>query len=390
MLRRRMTAETTNDKMARPLLEWLLRKYPDTPKTRAKQWIAAGRVSVHGQIIRLPHQLLPDPQDALSLLDRHATTLECGATGWQIHPQLTILHLDAAIAVVNKGAGLLSAPAPKCKISALSILHDFLAGTVRVKDHGANGHALSLPPAYRRLHPWLVQRLDQNTSGVFCMALNPTAQQQLIEQLKQHTMRREYVAYVEGRPPQPKGTWKNWLKLSEDGLRQIVISSEEAKATGTQHLVEAITHYEVITEFPQAGGRTVVSKLRFRLETGRKHQIRAQAAFAGVPLIGDSTYNRAYRDNNPVVPRIKFPRQALHAETLILEHPAQPGKQMVWSVPLPKDLQQLEALLRAGRGAGQHKPQGQPHFKGTRHSGKQGPRQNNWRSNADLPCGGRS
>ena len=47
----------------RPLLDWLLRKHPDTPKGRAKQWIVAGRVSVGGSIIRKPPQLLPDPGD---------------------------------------------------------------------------------------------------------------------------------------------------------------------------------------------------------------------------------------------------------------------------------------------------------------------------------------
>ena len=54
----------------RPLLDWLLQKYPDTPKTRAKQWIAAGRVSVNGVTIRQANQLLPDPQDKLELHDR--------------------------------------------------------------------------------------------------------------------------------------------------------------------------------------------------------------------------------------------------------------------------------------------------------------------------------
>ena len=61
-----------------PLLDWLLRKHPDTPKSRAKQWILAGRVTVNGVIIRKPHQTMPDPGDALELLDRHATTLDCG------------------------------------------------------------------------------------------------------------------------------------------------------------------------------------------------------------------------------------------------------------------------------------------------------------------------
>ena len=63
---------------AKPLLVWLLLKHPDTPKSRAKQWIVAGRVSVKGVVIRKPHQSIADPGDSLELRARHATTLDCG------------------------------------------------------------------------------------------------------------------------------------------------------------------------------------------------------------------------------------------------------------------------------------------------------------------------
>ncbi len=341
-----MTMDADNAKTTRPLLEWLLRVFPDTPKTRAKQWIAAGRVSVNGQIIRLPHQQLPDPQGTLKLLHRETTALECKVNGWRIHPRVALLHLDAALAVVDKGAGLISVPAENVDLSALSIVADFLAGNLRAMECGADGRGRSLPPAYRRLKPLPVHRLDQYTTGVLCTAMNPTARRLLIDQLKAHTMQRAYVAFVEGRPPAAKGTWKNWLKLRDDELRQFVIGDEEAQVAG-EAAVEAITHYEVLAEFPLANGRDVVSKLRFKLETGRKHQIRAQAAFAGLPLIGDQTYNRRYREAEGAV-HIDFPRQALHAETLTLIHPGT-GAQMTWAAPLPKDMRQLEGLLRAKR-----------------------------------------
>jgi 23S rRNA pseudouridine1911/1915/1917 synthase len=174
-----------------PLLDWLLRKHPDTPKSRAKQWILAGRVSVNGVIIRKPHQTIPDPGDALKLRDHQAATLDCGS-GWQIHPRVSLLYLDAALAIVNKGPGLISVPASNCDLSALSILADFLAGKLKAQNRGVTGK--SLPPAYCRLEPLPVHRLDQYTSGVFCMATNPAARHHLIEQLKAHTMKREYVA----------------------------------------------------------------------------------------------------------------------------------------------------------------------------------------------------
>jgi 23S rRNA pseudouridine1911/1915/1917 synthase len=330
---------------ARPLLDWLLRKHPDTPKTRAKQWIVAGRVSVSGVVIRKPHQTIPDPGDALELRARHATTLACGS-GWQIHPRVSLLYLDAALAIVNKGPGLISVPAADGDLSALSILADFLAGTLKARDRSVAGK--SLPPVYRRLQPLPVHRLDQYTSGVFCMATSPGARHHLIEQLKAHTMKREYVAFVEGRSSAPKGVWRQWLQLSRDELRQHVLSETQARAAGAEAR-EAITHYEVIAEYPFAGGTRFVTKLRLRLETGRKHQIRVQAANAGLPLLGDRTYNPAVRVPDATNTRIDFPRQALHAEILTLEHPDQPGTRMSWTAELPKDLRQLENDLRSRR-----------------------------------------
>jgi len=328
-----------------PLLDWLLRKHPDTPKGRAKQWILAGRVSVSGGVIRKPHQLLTDPGDTLELDGGHATTLDCGS-GWQIHPRVSLLYLDSTLAIVNKGSGILSVPAPNCNLSALSILADLLAGRLNAQNRGVAGK--SLPPNYRKLQSLAVHRLDRDTSGVFCIATNSAARNHLIEQLKAHTMRREYVAFVEGRLGTPTGTWRQWLQLSRDELRQHVLSATNAKAPGGE-AQEAITHYEVIAEYPLADGKRFVTKLRLQLETGRKHQIRVQAAHAGHPLIGDRTYNPAWRGPDPANRPIDFPRQALHAEVLTLEHPEKPGQRMFWTAELPKDLRQLEAALRSSR-----------------------------------------
>jgi 23S rRNA pseudouridine1911/1915/1917 synthase len=340
-----VTTETSTGDQPGPLLDWLLRKYPGTPKTRAKQWILAGRVSVNGVILRKPHQPIPNPVRTLQLLERRATTLDCG-TGWNIHPRVSLLYLDAALAVVNKGPGLISVPASDCDLSALSILDDFLAGRLKARDRGVAGK--TLPPPYRRLHPLPVHRLDQYTSGVFCMAMNPAARLHLIDQLKAHTMKREYVAFVDGRSKTPSGTWRQWLELSDDELRQHILPESQARA-GSSEAKEAITHYEVVAEYRVAGGSGFVTQLRLRLETGRKHQIRIQAANAGMPLLGDRTYHPAYRARERAASFIDFPRQALHAQVLTLEHPEQPGTRMSWTAQLPRDLRQLEADLRSRR-----------------------------------------
>jgi 23S rRNA pseudouridine1911/1915/1917 synthase len=344
MVKCRLRRDAINDNQ-QPLLAWLIRAYPDTPKTRAKQWILAGRVCVKGVVIRRPHQLMLDPGPTLQLLDRRASTLQCGA-GWQIHPRVSLLYLDSALAVVNKGPGLISVPAPNTELSALSILGDFLAGRLKAQDRGVAGK--SLPAAYRRLELLPVHRLDQYTSGVFCIACNPAARGNLIEQLKAHTMKREYLAFVEGRSPERKGTWRQWLELSQDEMRQRIIPEPQAREAQSK-AQEAITHYEVVAEYPLAESNGFVTKLRLRLETGRKHQIRIQAAYAGLPLIGDRTYHRSYREGSLTEKPIDFPRQALHAEVLTLEHPDQAGQRLSWKAQLPKDLRQLEAALQSKR-----------------------------------------
>lgn len=331
-----------------PLLDWLLRKFPGTPKTRAKQWIAAGRVSAGGSVIRKPHHMMTDPGDSLRLLDRNATTLDCGG-GWQIHPRVGLLYLDSAIAIVNKGPGLLSVPAASADLSALGILADFLAGDMKALEHGDAGK--TLPPAYRKLQPMPVHRLDQYTSGVFCIAVNAAARAHLIEQVRAHTMKRVYLAYVEGRVAETKGVWRDALKQTVDELRQQIIPPSDPAFPEAE---EAVTHYEVAEVYPLKDGG-FATKLRLRIETGLKHQIRAQAAHHGVPLIGDRTYNTKCRDAifsrsaADVSPLVRFDRQALHAESLTLEHPNHPGKRVTWRAEAPKDLRQLESLLRASR-----------------------------------------
>jgi 23S rRNA pseudouridine1911/1915/1917 synthase len=329
----------------KPLIDWLLKEFPDTPKSRAKQWIMAGRVSVNGEVIRKPHQAMRDPGEGLSLGDRHATTLACG-TGWKIHPRVTLLHLDSALAIVNKGPGLIAVPAANADLSALSILADFLAGDLKARDRNVAGK--SLPASFRSLEPLPVHRLDQYTSGVFCIAMSTAARHSLIEQLKVHSMSREYVAFVQGRSPVRKGTWRHWLKLTRDELRQQVVPGAGVQCSDPE-AQEAITHFEVAGEYTLHDGTGFITKLRLKLETGRKHQIRVQAAHSGLPLIGDRAYNPAYRGREDGEMLIDFPRQALHAEVLTLEHPDHPGKRMSWAAEMPKDLNQLQNSLRSTR-----------------------------------------
>jgi 23S rRNA pseudouridine1911/1915/1917 synthase len=332
------------DQTNRTLLDWLLAEFPDTPRKRAKQWILAGRVTIAGVVVRKPNQLIADPCGTLELQGRRSSALVLDEE-WGIHPRLSLVYLDLSLAIANKGAGLLSVPAPITDISALSILADFLAGKLRGLGLRTAEHRL--PPAFRLLQPLPVHRLDQFTTGVLCLALNPAARAALIEQFSAHTASRQYVAFVEGRPKVPRGTWRHWLRFNDETLLQHVFA-----APSGPDALESVTHYEVLDEFPVGTTGRIASKIRFRLETGRTHQIRAQAAYEGLPLIGDRTYHPQYhaskRESGRVL--VEFERQALHAESLELEHPQQAGKRLTWRAPLPADLQKLERALQGNKG----------------------------------------
>lgn len=324
---------------SRSLLTALLAKFPDTPKSRAKDWIVSGRVSVNGVVIRKPHFVVSDEISDIALAGKKAGGLDCD-NGWRIHARVTLVYLDASFAIINKGPAIISVPSAEPGISALSVLQDFLDGNLQPRDHRVS--VKDIPPPYRRLTLLPVHRLDQYTTGLLAFATNAHARRNLIEQLNAQKIEREYIAFTFGHLSQKRGTWRDRVFLSPDEMRQTILPENE----GSLEAVEAITQFEVLDEFLTKSGAHPFSKLKLRLETGRKHQIRAQAAHAGVPLVGDRVYNPQYRQ--PELPEEvrEFSRQALHAATLSLEHPEQQGKRMHWSAPLPDDMRDLERGLR--------------------------------------------
>ena len=231
---------------------------------------------------------------------------------------LDIIYEDASLLVVNKPAGLVCHPTKGGELSSLiSRVRLYLGGEGR-----------------------LVNRLDRETSGVTLAAKNSAAAGELGKLWERRGVEKVYLAIVHGAVRDDSGAVD--LALGKDEKSRIAIKDcvrPDGAAARTEFFVER--------RF-RRGGRDF-SLLRLRPRTGRKHQIRVQAAHAGLPLIGDRTYNPAWRAQDPSHPLLDFPRQALHAEVLSLEHPEQPGVRMSWTAELPKDLRQLETALRLGR-----------------------------------------
>lgn len=340
----------SNEPAVKTALEWLALRHPDSPKKRLKEWFAQGRVRLDGQVVSKPHLTLEQPGDRLRLEDTGSLSSKVlfKRMPCRIHAQVNLLYIDDSLAIVNKGAGLLSVPLPEqSQPSALSLLDRYL-------ESRAGGPSDRRSPARARPRPLPVHRLDQYTSGLLCFAMNPQAREHLVKQVREHSFIREYLALGDGSPDQRKGVWRSWFKLDEAGMEQSVYDEPTEGAT------EAISHYEVLDAFTWPVGRGdmhTVSRLRLRLETGLKHQLRIHAARGGVPLLGDRTYHpdfRAAAEQDTGAP-YGCRRQALHASSIGFVHP-ETGKTTRFSCKFPQDLQELEQSLREKMAAASRPP----------------------------------
>jgi 23S rRNA pseudouridine1911/1915/1917 synthase len=218
-----------------------------------------------------------------------------------------IVHLDEAIAVVDKPAGLVVHPAPSHKGETLVDL---------LGEIGGGG------PQDR---PGIVHRLDKDTSGLMLVARTDEAHRALSRQIKAREVVREYLALVEGAMESRSGTIDAPLGRHRRRRTRMAV-----RGSGER---EARTHFEVIEALP---ADTLV---RARLETGRTHQIRVHFAAISHPVAGDPEYGTAGRHG--------LDRQFLHAARLTFTHPAS-GEKLTFESELPEDLQ--AALERARQG----------------------------------------
>jgi 23S rRNA pseudouridine1911/1915/1917 synthase len=231
---------------------------------------------------------------------------------------LDILYEDDQLLVINKPAGLVVHPAP-----------GNMSGTLvnAVLAH-CGDQLLGIGGVQR---PGIVHRLDQNTTGAIVVAKTDLAHQHLQAQIKARTARREYLGVVYGVPPQESGTIDAPVgRHPADRKKQAIVPEEK----GGRH---AVTHWHIEERL---GNFTLC---RFRLETGRTHQIRVHCAHIGHPIVGDPTYSSGRSVG------VNLPGQALHAERLELEHPVT-GEKVVAIAPLPEHFVTLLEVLRKRSG----------------------------------------
>jgi 23S rRNA pseudouridine1911/1915/1917 synthase len=225
--------------------------------------------------------------------------------------ELPILYEDEVLLVLNKPAGLLAVPLDR---GAAPSVHDRIAD--RLRSHGKH-------------RPFVVHRIDRDTSGLIAFARDARTQSALQAQFKRREPERVYRAVVHGCPDPPVGTWRDRLVWDEAASlqRKSHLRDERAK--------DAVTDYRVVEALRGA------SHLELRLHTGRQNQIRVQADLHGHTLVGEERYATGVDPSR----RIPFARQALHAYRLTFAHPGD-GRTLQFEAPLPADLLALIARLR--------------------------------------------
>ena len=178
--------------------------------------------------------------------------------------------------------------------------------------------------------PGIVHRIDKDTSGLIVAAKTDRAHEGLAAQFARHSIDRGYLAIVAGQPS-AKGTVDAPLARSATNRQKIAI------VTGPRGK-HAVTHWQVITPLDRA------ALVECRLETGRTHQIRVHMASIGHPLIGDQVYGTSKTVHRPVLERLGFHRQALHAARLGFIHPVT-GEKLTFESSVPADMQELFSEL---------------------------------------------
>jgi 23S rRNA pseudouridine1911/1915/1917 synthase len=285
-------------------------------RSRVQQWIADGRVRVNatarrardavatGDVVEV--EATPSPEDA----------------AYAPEPMpLAIVYEDAELLVLDKPAGRVVHPAA-----------GNWSGTL------LNG-LLAYDPSLAQLpRAGIVHRLDADTSGLMVVARTLRAHADLVRQLQERSVTREYWALVFGTAP-PAGTID--AALARDPRHPLRFTTSRAT---TARL--ARTHYRAIASVDLQP--LYVGWLACRLDTGRTHQIRVHLESVGHPLIGDPVYRRgrpALLPEHPLHARLAtFSRQALHACALRLRHPVS-GRTLGWFRAPPADLRDLMKAL---------------------------------------------
>lgn len=271
----------------------------DYSRTAVQRLIEEDKIKVNGKKEKASYKV--QNGDKIEIEEEPAKEIELKA---QDIP-LEILYEDKDIIVVNKPKGMVVHPAngnPDGTLvnAIMSICKDSLSGI--------GGE----------IRPGIVHRLDKNTSGAIIIAKNDKAHINLSEQLKNHEIKKTYIALVRGVVKENNATINMPIGRSKKDRKKMDVDKNGK---------EAITHFKVLKRFSDC------TLLEINIETGRTHQIRVHLSHIGYPIIGDDVYSNGKNKWN-------IEGQCLHAKSLDFKHPIT-KKEMHIEAELPEYLKKI-------------------------------------------------
>ena len=274
-----------------PLLEWLLANVSGS-RTKIKATLQGRGVKVDGKTVsQFDFPLQPGMKVAVSNTKRNQKGFKSR--------YVKIVYEDRWLIVVEKAVGILSMAAGHSSLNVKSVLDDYFK-----KSH-------------QKCRAHVVHRLDRDTSGLMVYAKDMETEQILEHNWHDIVYDRRYVAVVSGEMEEDEGTIANWLK---DNKAFVTYSSPVDN--GGKY---AVTHFYVM------GRTTEHSLVEFKLETGRKNQIRVHSADMGHPVCGDTKYGNGDDPLN---------RLCLHAWLLCFTHPIT-QQRLEFETPIPASFKHL-------------------------------------------------
>ena len=272
---------------------YLSEKLEDTSRVAIQRLITNGKVLVNGKTIKASYKV----QTGDKIEVEEEVPVEISLKAQDI--PLDIIYEDKDIIVVNKPKGMVVHPAngnPDGTLvnAIMAICKDSLSGI--------GGE----------IRPGIVHRLDKDTSGIIIVAKNDKAHINLSEQIKDHKVKKTYIALVRGIVKENEATINMPIGRSEKDRKKMAV---------TRKGKEAITHFKVLERYDN------YTLLQVNIETGRTHQIRVHLSQIGYPIVGDEVYSNGKNEWN-------IKGQCLHAKSLEFTHPIT-GEKMYLEAKLP-------------------------------------------------------
>lgn len=269
-------------------------KYPDISRVAIQRYIDNEKIKVNNKIQKPSYKAKIG--DHIIIEEEEAKTID-------LKPQdipLDIIYEDNDIIVVNKPKGLVVHPAngnPDGTLvnAIMAICKDSLSGI--------GGE----------IRPGIVHRLDKDTSGLIIVAKNDKAHWNVSEQIKNHEVKKTYIALVRGEVKENEATINMPIGRSTKDRKKMAVSRNGKNA---------VTHFKVLKRYNN------YTLLEIRIETGRTHQIRVHMSHIGYPIVGDTVYSNGKNPFNVV-------GQMLHAQKLSFKHPIT-QEQLNLEAPLPE------------------------------------------------------